>query len=133
MDCIFCKIVKNQIPCYKTYEDNHFLGFLDIKPLSIGNSLLIPKKHYPWVYDVPNFGKYWQVAQKLAITTQKIVKADFISFLTLGLEVPHAHIRIIPRWLNDHHRNKGIDATNIVKISKKQMIKIADKIYKSIK
>ncbi|MBU1088647.1 HIT domain-containing protein [Patescibacteria group bacterium] len=132
-NCIFCKIASGQIPCYKTYEDNDFYGFLDIKPLSIGNSLLIPKKHYPWVYDVPNFGKYWQAAKKLALTTQKIVKADFISFLTLGTEIPHAHIRIIPRWLNDHHRGKGIDATHIVKIPSKQMAQIADKIYKSIK
>ncbi|MBU1129824.1 HIT domain-containing protein [Patescibacteria group bacterium] len=133
MDCIFCQIIKGQIPCYKTYEDNNFLGFLDTKPLSIGNSLLIPKKHYRWVYDVPNFGKYWQAAKKLALATQKIVKADFITFLTLGLEVPHAHIRIIPRWQNDYHSHKGIDVKKIIKIPNKQMVQIADKIYESIK
>jgi len=67
-DCIFCKIVKGEIPAFKVYEDNDFLAFLDINPISVGHTLLIPKKHYRWVYDVPNFGEYWQVAQKIALS-----------------------------------------------------------------
>ncbi|RLC34291.1 HIT family protein, partial [Candidatus Shapirobacteria bacterium] len=126
--CIFCQIVSGQIPCYKVYEDDNFLGFLDIRPLNLGNSLLIPKKHYRWVYDLPNFADYWQVAKKIAIVTQKVVKSDFVSFLTLGLEVPHAHIRIIPRWLNDQHKGKGVDIDATINISASKMKQIADKI-----
>ncbi|MCX6705850.1 MAG: HIT domain-containing protein, partial [Candidatus Woesebacteria bacterium] len=74
-NCIFCKIVKGEIPCYKVYEDNNFLAFLDIKPLTRGNSLLISKKHYRWVYDVPDFGSYWEAAKKVALATIKALGA----------------------------------------------------------
>ncbi len=97
-DCIFCKIVKGEIPCQKVYEDDHYLAFLDIKPLSPGHTLLIPKDHYRWVYDVPNFGQYWEVARDLALKLKDQHQAKFISFLTLGDEVPHAHIHLIPKY-----------------------------------
>lgn len=101
-DCIFCKISKGEIPSYKIYEDDNFFAFLDINPVNFGHTLLIPKDHYRWVYDVPNFGQYWQVAQKIALAIQKsYLKPDYISFLTMGNEVEHAHIHIIPRFNND--------------------------------
>lgn len=108
MDCIFCKIVNGEVPCHKIYEDDNFIAFLDINPLSQGNSLVIPKKHYQWVYDVPNFSQYWEVTKKITLATIKALNADSISYLTLGYEVPHAHIRVIPRFINDIHKN-GID------------------------
>ena len=97
-DCIFCKIIEGKIPCYKIYEDDNFLAFLDINPVSVGHTLLIPKKHYRWVYDVPNFGEYWQIAQKIALNIKNSpLNPEYISFLTMGNEVEHAHIHIIPR------------------------------------
>jgi histidine triad (HIT) family protein len=131
-DCIFCKIVRGEIPCYKVYEDNNFLGFLDIKPLNPGNSLLIPKIHYRWVTDVPNFGEYFDIAKKIALATLPVVKANSVSFLTLGYEVPHAHIRIIPRFPNDAHRH-GIDTESIVQQSPKEMTKLSQEISKQFK
>lgn len=98
MDCIFCKIVTGEIPSYKVYEDTLFLGLLDIFPLSKGNVILIPKKHYRWVNDVPEFGEYWEAARKIARSVETNLGATSISYLTLGEEVPHAHIRIIPRY-----------------------------------
>ena len=130
-DCVFCQIVSGEIPCHKVYEDTDFLAFLDVKPLSIGNSLLIPKKHYRWVYDVPNFSQYWQIAQKIALASLKALKADSISFLTLGYEIPHAHIRIIPRFTNDVHQG-GIDHNQIQQISPQKMRQIAQKINNSL-
>lgn len=130
-DCIFCKIVRGEIPCYKVYEDSDFLGFLDIKPLNPGNSLLIPKNHHRWVYDVPNFGDYWQIAKKIALVTIPIVNAQSVSFVTLGFEVPHAHIRIIPRFENDAHTH-GIDTLQIVSQTKEEMSAIAKKVLSSI-
>ena len=127
-DCIFCKIVRGEIPAYKVYEDDLFLGFLDIKPLNPGNSLLIPKKHYRWVNDVPEFGQYWQAAQKIALASQKVVNADYISYLTLGMEVHHAHIRIIPRFYNDAHTH-GIDTNLTVDVTKDEMQRFRDEIY----
>jgi histidine triad (HIT) family protein len=126
-DCIFCKIVRGEIPCYKIYEDENFLGFLDIKPLNPGNSLLIPKIHYRWVIDVPNFGEYFEIAKKIANKTMPIVWANATSFLTLGYEVPHAHIRIIPRFDHDQHTH-GIDTDLIIKQSPEEMQEIAQKI-----
>ena len=101
MDCIFCKIVNATIPSYKVYEDDLFLGFLDIFPLSKGNVLLIPKKHYRWVNDVPEFGIYWEAAKKISDKIQDRLGATSISYLTFGEEVFHAHIRIIPRYAAD--------------------------------
>jgi len=101
MDCIFCKIIIGEVPCHKVYEDELFLGFLDIFPLSKGNTLLIPKIHYRWVNDVPQFGQYWETAKKIGDRIEKRLGATSISYLTLGEEVPHAHIRIIPRYNAD--------------------------------
>jgi len=124
-DCIFCKIVKGIIPCYKVYEDNRYLGFLDITPLNPGNTLLIPKKHYRWVYDVPDFGIYWETAKKISTVIQKKLGATSINFLTVGEEIPHAHIRIIPRFEND---GGVLDLKNFKKISSEEMKKIVEKI-----
>ncbi len=126
-DCIFCKIVAGEIPCYKTYEDELFLGFLDIRPLNKGNSLLISKGHYRWVNDVPEFGKYWEAARTLALKTADVVEPDFITYLTLGEEVPHAHIRVIPRFEGDAHHN-GIDLSAVKEISPDEMKELAEKI-----
>ena len=127
-DCIFCKIVAGELPCYKVYEDNNFLAFLDINPLNPGNSLLIPKQHFRWVTDLPNFGQYFEIAQKIALATQPIVKADYTTFVTFGTDVAHAHIRIVPRFHNDHH-HEGIDTKNIIKLPPEKMTKISHDIF----
>ena len=116
------------MPCYKVYEDKDFLGFLDIRPLTKGNSLIIPKKHFRWVDDVPNVGEYFKVAAKVGIATKRIFGADWICYLTLGLEVPHAHIRVIPRYKNDLH-DIIVDLEKTENISKQEMEKIAEQIF----
>jgi histidine triad (HIT) family protein len=131
MECIFCKIVRGELPSYKVYEDDQFLGFLDINPLNPGNVLLIPKKHYQWVYDVPEFGKYWEAAKKVALAAQEVVGSHSINFLTLGYEVPHAHIRIVPRFDGDGH-DDGVRISNVKKISSEKMKEIAEKILKKV-
>ena len=59
-NCIFCKIINSEIPCTKIYEDENYLAFLDVEPKSEGHTLLIPKKHYRWIYDVENFSEYFE-------------------------------------------------------------------------
>jgi histidine triad (HIT) family protein len=130
-DCIFCKIVKGELPCYKVYEDDNFLSFLDIRPLTKGNSLVIPKKHYHWVYDVPNFGDYFEVAKKVGLAAKKSLGADWICFLTLGLEIPHAHIRVIPRYKKDQH-DIVVDINVAEEINKNEMQHIARSISEII-
>lgn len=131
-DCIFCKIVKGEIPCYKVYEDDLFLGFLDIHPIAKGHVLLIPKTHYRWPYDVPKFGKYFEVARTVGLAAQKAMKADSISFATFGFDVSHAHIWIIPRWLDDPHRTFGINTRNILSLTKDEFIDIQNRIVSQL-
>ncbi len=127
-DCVFCKIVKGELPCYKVYEDEKFLGFLDINPRVEGHTLLIPKKHYRWVYDVPEFGEYWEVAKKIALAAKKALGAEFISFVTHGLDVHHAHIHILPRKKGEYEFVPSIKS-----FSKEKMGEIAERIYKAVK
>ena len=95
--CIFCKIAQGKAPSYRVYEDEYFVGFLDIFPISKGHTVLVPKKHYRWTYDVENFGAYWEAAKKTAVQIQKALNAPWLQFATHG-QIPHAHIHIIPRY-----------------------------------
>jgi histidine triad (HIT) family protein len=96
MDCIFCKIVKGEIPAEKVYEDGNFLAFLDIHPLSAGHTLVIPKKHYRWVWDIPDAGVYFEVARKIALAIKQSFGTEYVFLKIIGEEVLHAHIWLFP-------------------------------------
>lgn len=95
-DCIFCKIVSGEIPTHKVYEDSDFIAFMDITPRSPGHVQVIPKTHYRWVWDVPNAGEYFEVAQKIAKIQQKLFGAEKIYGSIAGDDVAHAHIWVFP-------------------------------------
>ncbi len=95
-DCVFCKIVRGELPAHKIYEDETYLAFLDIHPQSAGHVQIIPKKHYRWVWDVPAAGTYFEVAQKIARAEQKAFGVEAVFSRIMGDEVPHAHIWIFP-------------------------------------
>jgi len=95
-DCVFCKIVKGEIPSYKIYENDQFLAFLSIDPLSPGHTLVIPKKHYRFVWDVPNAGDFFEVVKKIALAEKKAFNTDLVLSKIVGEEVPHAHIWVYP-------------------------------------
>lgn len=95
-DCIFCKIVRNEIPSDKVYEDDTFVAFIDIHPTSPGHVQVIPKDHYRWVWDVPNVGAYFEVVRKIAKAQQKAFNTDWVLSKIVGDEVEHAHIWIFP-------------------------------------
>lgn len=95
--CKFCEIVSGKRTCFKLYENDFFLAFLDIFPVSKGHTLVIPKKHFRWVYDVPNFSEYWNFALHTTKLIQKGLCPKWIQYITHGL-LPHAHIHIIPRF-----------------------------------
>src|SRR3990167_3158782 len=96
--CVFCKIVKGEIPSHKVYEDDDFFAFLDIHPQSPGHTQVIPKKHYRWVWQVPNAGEYFEVVKKVALAQQKAFNTEMIRSQIFGDEIPHAHIWV---WPND--------------------------------
>lgn len=131
MDCIFCKIVAWEIPCYKVYEDDNYLSFLDIRPLNPGHLLVIPKKHYRRVWDTENIGNYYEVVGKIANAMKKALDTDYIVSTVFWEEVPHAHVWLVPRFEDDGH-GWAVDLSNIKDISENDMKEIADKIAKYI-
>lgn len=95
-NCIFCKIVKKEIPADIVYEDSEFIAFLDIRPISPGHTLVIPKEHYRWVWDVPNVGKYFEIVSKIANAQKKAFAQEQIQSKIVGEEIHHAHIWVYP-------------------------------------
>ena len=130
-NCIFCKIIKGEILCHKVYEDELFFAFLDINPLNLGHTLLIPKSHYQWVDDVPSYDLYWQTAKKLTKSIQLATNCLIVAKLVYGLGVDHAHIHLIPKFENDDHVG-GIQPNNKKQINPAEMALIAKKISDSV-
>lgn len=94
--CIFCKIVAKEIPAHIVYENDDFLAFLDIRPQSPGHTLVIPKKHYRWVWDVANLAGYFDVVGKIAAAQRKAFHQEMILSKIVGEEIHHAHIWLFP-------------------------------------
>lgn len=124
-DCIFCKIVAGEIPSQKVYEDELFFAFMDIFPRVKGHILVIPKKHYRWVYDVPEFGQYWETARNVAQKIQATLDSKFVSFITMGEAVHHAHIHILPQT---GEGIEGIKFTPVIEMTKEELAALAEKI-----
>jgi histidine triad (HIT) family protein len=98
MPSIFTRIVNGEIPCYKVAEDDHFLAFLDINPLAMGHTLVIPKKETDYIFDIANqeYTGLFLFAKRVAKAVEKVVPCKRIGIAVLGLEVPHAHIHLVP-------------------------------------
>jgi histidine triad (HIT) family protein len=107
-DCIFCKIVKGEIPCNKIFENDKVLSFADINPISTGHVLIIPKIHAEtiWEIDVEDLTAIHQSSLKIAKALKTVLKPDGIAFLQLNGKavnqvVPHYHLHLIPRKTTD--------------------------------
>lgn len=98
MSSIFTKIVNGDIPSYKIEEDDQYLAFLDAMPLVEGHTLVIPKKEVDFIFDLqsPDYTGLWSFAQKVAKKLEKAYPDKRIAVAVVGLEVPHAHIHLIP-------------------------------------
>jgi histidine triad (HIT) family protein len=98
MASIFSKIVSGEIPCYKVAEDENFFAFLDINPLTIGHTLVIPKKEIDYLFDLRNneLADISLFAKKIAVAIKKAIPCKRVGAAVIGLEVPHAHIHLIP-------------------------------------
>jgi len=107
-DCIFCKIIKGELPCSKLYEDDKVFAFLDIAPVNKGHALVIPKEHYETLMDIPDdiLKEVSVIVKKIAEAVKKAVNADGISigqsnYKAAGQLVPHIHFHIMPRFEDD--------------------------------
>ena len=99
-DCIFCKIVKGEIPSAKVYEDSDFFAFLDIDPVSKGHTLLVPKKHIRWIYDADEtlYKNAFILAKNLVNRIKMVLYCDYVQLVITGEQVAHAHIHFIPSY-----------------------------------
>jgi histidine triad (HIT) family protein len=125
MSSIFSKIVNGEIPCYKVAEDDHFLAFLDVNPNAEGHTLCIPKQEIDKLFDLDDelYNGLMQFSKKVAIALEKSVPCKRIGMSVIGLEVPHAHVHLIPlNEMDDIRFQKKIN------LSKEEFIALAFKI-----
>ncbi len=98
MSTIFTKIITGEIPSYKVAEDDHFLAFLDVNPNAKGHTLCIPKKEVNKLFDMDDeaYLGLMQFSKKVAVALEKTIPCKRIGMAVIGLEVPHAHVHLIP-------------------------------------
>ncbi|MCB0430397.1 MAG: HIT family protein [Flavobacteriales bacterium] len=98
MPSLFSKIVAGEIPCHKVAENDEFLAFLDIFPLVIGHTLVIPKQEVDYIFDVPEglYERLWAFARQTARAVEAAIPCERVGVAVIGLEVPHAHIHLVP-------------------------------------
>jgi len=98
MASIFSKIISGDIPAYKVLENENFLAFLDISPLAKGHVLVIPKNETDYLFDITSdeYLELWKFAQQVAKAMDKVIDCKRIGIAVVGLEVPHAHIHLVP-------------------------------------
>lgn len=129
-DCIFCKIVSGDIPSYKIYEDDRVFAFLDIKPLSKGHTLVLPKEHFENVFDIPKdlYAYMFEVAKNISANIKEKYEPEGI-FINqnngemAGQSVPHIHIHVKPIY-NESQKNKEEDKG--MQLSTEEMEKICN-------
>lgn len=95
---IFSKIIAGEIPCYKVAENDKFFAFLDINPVNWGHTLVVPKKEEDYIFDISDedLGEMMVFAKKVAKGIRKAIPCRKVGVTVLGLEVPHAHIHLVP-------------------------------------
>jgi histidine triad (HIT) family protein len=127
--CVFCDIVAGKIPAKKVFEDKDFFGFLDIAPLTKGHTLLVPKKHIAnfWELDDKTAGDLFIRVKQLSSQLMKKLGAQRVMLAVLGVDVPHVHIHLVPRYPGDGHGG-AINFKVKLNLTPEQMNDIAKKI-----
>lgn len=130
MPTLFSKIISGEIPCYKIAEDADFLAFLDINPNAEGHTLCIPKKEVNKIFDIDDeqYLKLMLFAKKIAVALEKTVDCKRVGMAVIGLEVPHAHVHLIPINTMDDMRFQ-----NKVVLTSEHFIALAEKIKTNLK
>lgn len=97
-DSIFTKIIKGEIPCYKIAEDDRFIAFLDVFPIKKGHTLVVPKAQIDYLFDLDDslLSDLMLFAKKVAQKMERAITCERIGVAVIGLEVPHAHIHLVP-------------------------------------
>lgn len=131
MASIFSKIIAGEIPSYKCAENDKFYAFLDINPLVKGHTLVVPKKEVDYIFDMPDddLAEFTVFAKRVALAIQKAFPCKKVGMAVLGLEVPHAHIHLVPM-----HSEGDLNFSNPkLKLTDEEFKKIAKQINENFK
>lgn len=98
MASVFTRIINGEIPCYKVAEDDRFIAFLDVRPLKPGHTLVVPKKEVDYIFDLDEktLADMMVFARRVALAMKEVIDCKRIGVAVLGLEVPHAHMHLVP-------------------------------------
>ena len=128
MSTIFTKIINQEIPCYKIAETEKFIAFLDINPLVKGHTLVVPKVEVDYIFDLENqlLSELFLFSKSVAKKIKKAIPCDRVGVSVVGLEVPHAHVHLIPiNQINDMNFSRPK-----LKLSNNEMIALKNLILK---
>lgn len=122
MASVFTKIINGELPAYKVAESADFLAFLDIRPVEFGHTLVIPKKEVDYIFDLDEslFTALHLFSKRVAAALEQVVSCERIGTCVLGLEVPHAHIHLVP-----------LSATGIIDF-KKERVNLSEQEFKDL-
>ena len=128
-ECVFCRIVGNKAHAQKLWEDHEFLAFLDIKPINPGHTLLVPKQHFEYIFDLgePLYSQIFQRAKLLAAPIRAAMGARRIGMLVEGFGVAHLHIHLVPINKGGELIRKGVEG-----VTEEEFAKVAEKIRAAI-
>lgn len=122
---IFSKIIAGEIPSYKVAENDRFYAFLDINPVNWGHTLVVPKRETDYIFDIPDaeLGEMMVFAKKVARALKSVIPCRKIGVTVLGLEVPHAHIHLVPLQqegdMDFRHKISDPDPERMAEIARK--------------
>lgn len=130
MSTLFSKIIAGDIPCYKVAENDRFFAFLDINPLAKGHTLVVPKKEIDYIFDLPDadLSDMMLFAKKVAVAIEKAIPCKRVGVAVIGLEVPHAHIHLVPIQQEKDMNFFGAKLS----LSTDEMLAIADEISRKL-
>ena len=131
MPTIFSKIIKGEIPCYKIAEDENYFAFLDINPLRAGHTLVVPKHETDYIFDLDDDYLAGMIvfSKKIAMAIRSVIPCNRIGVAILGLEIPHAHIHLVPMDTMDDFNFKNPK----LRFSHEEFSEIAAKISRRVK
>lgn len=129
MPSIFTKIIQGEIPSYKIAEDDRFYAFLDINPVEKGHTLVVPKEEIDYIFDLDDdtLSGIIQFSKRVAKAIETVVPCKRIGIAVIGLEVPHAHVHLVPLI-----RQNFIDFSDKIEIPKDELAKLAEQIASKV-
>ena len=129
MNSVFSRIINKELPCHFISENNFAISFMDINPIALGHVLVVPKVEVDYIFDLDPDVYYnlWDFTKKISFALKKTISCERISISVIGLDVPHAHIHLVPI-----NKSSDVDFSNKINISSIELEKLAKKISSNI-